>query len=518
MADGGQVVKLPKRISVPDAHAIAGKLAADPDVLYAEPDRLLFPTAVPNDPKFSQQWNYQNASAEIGGINLPSAWDVMTGLPSVVVAVIDTGVLNHADLAGRIVAGYDFISDSGKANDGDGRDPDPTDSGNWVTEVEASTGQFAGCDVAESSWHGTHVAGTIGAASNNGIGVAGVAWGTRILPVRVLGKCGGYISDIADGMRWAAGLGVFGVPANGNPAKVLNVSLGGDGPCSITEQNAINDAVSAGAVVVVAAGNENQPAANVSPANCGNVVVVAATDRLGARASYTNFGPIVDISAPGGDTDYGGGSILSTGDGGTTIPRHDNIYAQNEGTSMAVPHVSGVLSLMFSVNPTLSPYSAEQILKSTARVFPAGTAWDCTVSDCGAGVVDAAAAVNAAKSSAPTSMPGQVAGSASGSLSALNLRATITPRVEDSNKYVNLYIGARVGNQWFLRSGSDWVPWLGGALPVFHSMLANGSFNFVIGQNVNVSGLVGTEIYVGYGLNDTDLLDNQKYGLIHTIR
>lgn len=518
MTDGGQVIKLPKRMSLPDAHKIAEKLAADPDVLYAEPDKLLFPSTLPNDPRFSQQWGYQNTSTEIGGINLPNAWDVMTGLPSVVVAVIDTGVLNHADLAGRIVPGYDFISDSGRANDGNGRDPDPTDSGNWISATEASMGQFAGCEVTESSWHGTHVAGTIGAASNNGVGVAGVGWGTKILPVRALGKCGGYTSDIADGMRWAAGLAVFGVLNNANPAKVLNVSLGGDGPCSITEQNAINDAVFAGAVVVVAAGNENQLAANISPANCSNVVVVAATDRLGSRASYTNFGSIVDISAPGGDMDYGGGSILSTGDGGTTTPRHDNIYLQSQGTSMAVPHVSGVLSLMFSVNPTLTPYTAEQLLKSTARVFPTGTAWDCTVSNCGAGIVDAAAAVNGAKQSAPTLASGQMAGASSGSLYGLNLQATITPRAEDFNKNVNLYIGARVGSQWFLRSGADWVPWVGGALPVFYAMPANGSFNFVVGQNVNVSGLVGAEIYVGYGLNDADLLENHKYTLIYTIR
>src|SRR5205823_4685517 len=197
---------------------------------------------VPNDTMYGQQWHYFEAR---GGINLPPAWDVTTGSASLTVAVVDSGVVPHADLAGRLVPGYDFISDASMSNDGDGRDADARDPGDY------------GCNGAASSWHGTHVAGTIGAASNNGAGVAGINWSSKILPVRVMGKCGGYTSDIVDGMRWAAGIAVIGVPANANPARVINLSLGSDGACSSAFQSAVNDVIARGTVVVAAAGNSN---------------------------------------------------------------------------------------------------------------------------------------------------------------------------------------------------------------------------------------------------------------------
>lgn len=515
VSDYGQIVKLPKKMVLSDAVEVTRKLSASPDVLYAEPDKMLFPSVIPNDSEYSRQWNLHSSVTDIGGINLPGAWDVTTGTLSVVVAVIDSGVLAHTDLIGRLLPGYDFVSDISKANDGDGRDSDPTDPGDWVTAEEAGAGPFAGCSVSNSTWHGTHVAGTIGAVSNNGAGITGISWGGRILPVRGMGKCGGYVSDITDGMRWAAGLPVTGVPNNANPARILNLSLGGDGPCSITEQLAIDAVVSAGAIVVVAAGNESQNATNVSPANCNNVVVVAATDSFGSRASFTNYGSLVDVSAPGGDMNYGGGGILSTGDSGTAAPSHDNLYQLKQGTSMAVPHVSGVLSLMFSVNPMLTPSTAKQVLRSTARVFPKNTSWDCTTSHCGAGIIDAAAAVNA---SFANNIPVQVNALASGDNSSRTLKATIQPSAEDLNKMIRLYIGAKVGNQWYLHANGSWIPWAGGALPVFNTLLAtNGVMDLLVAQNVNVSGLIGTEIYVGYGVNDADLLDHRKYGLVYTI-
>jgi serine protease len=221
MSGDAHVLKLPARMPEAEVSAMARKLMALPEVEYAEPDRILQPGFWPNDPQFTNQWGYSPPF----GINAPAAWDITTGSSGLVVAVIDTGILGtHPDIAGRTVPGYDFISDVWKANDGDGRDPDPSDPGDWVAAFECGLAQPLPED---SSWHGTHVAGTIGAASNNSVGVSGVNWNSLILPVRVLGKCGGVESDIADAIWWAAGASVPGVPANANPARVLNLSLGG---------------------------------------------------------------------------------------------------------------------------------------------------------------------------------------------------------------------------------------------------------------------------------------------------
>lgn len=301
MSTSADVLRTRGRIPLAKARAIAAAIAEDPDVLYAEPDRIMRAMAVPDDPLYVDQWHYHDpGDAGDYGANLPGAWDITQGAASVVVAVIDTGSLPHAELAGHYLAGYDFISEDSvgvynTANDGDGRDPDPSDPGDWITAAENASGFFSGCaqdpvNGDDSSWHGTHVAGTIGAESDNGSGVAGIIWNSTILPVRVLGKCGGYFSDIIDGMRWAAGLTVAGVPANTTPAKVLNLSLGGSGTCSTPEQDAIDEIVAAGAVVVVAAGNESRDARDASPGNCDGVITVAATGRFGSIASYSNFG------------------------------------------------------------------------------------------------------------------------------------------------------------------------------------------------------------------------------------
>jgi serine protease len=387
MSGDAHVLQLPERLPLEQVRFLAQQLANLPEVEYAEADQIMTHTLVPNDPQYTNQWHY----FESWGINLPAAWDITTGSSSIVVAVIDTGITNHADLSGRTVPGYDFISTVAVANDGNGRDSNPSDPGDWIAANEC----FPGSSAQNSSWHGTHTAGTIGAASNNGLGVTGVNWNSKILPVRVLGKCGGSISDIADAMRWSAGLTVAGVPANSNPARVLNLSLGGGGACSATYQNAINNVTAAGAVVVVSAGNSNADASGFQPANCNGVITTAATNRSGSRSFYSNFGSTVEISAPGGETNVtSSNGVLSTLNTGTTVPAADS-YVYYQGTSMAAPHVSGVVSLMISRNPSLTPSQVLSILQSTAKAFPGGSS--CNTSICGSGIVDAGAAVSAAQ-------------------------------------------------------------------------------------------------------------------------
>jgi serine protease len=380
-ANGAQIMRLDSKLEKAEMAQLVKDLAADPNVEYAEEDRMMQPLLTPNDPSYSVQWHYYETT---GGLNLPTAWDRSTGT-GVIVAVIDTGYRPHADLAANIVGGYDMISDTFVSRDGNGRDSSALDPGDWTT------GGDCGANAASnSSWHGTHVAGTIAARTNNSVGVAGVAYNARVLPVRVLGRCGGYTSDIADGIVWASGGAVSGVPTNPNPAKVASLSLGGQGACDTTTQNAVNTARSRGTVVIVAAGNSNANASGFSPSNCTGVITVAATNRSGGRAYYSNFGSIVDVAAPGGDTRTSSANgVASTLNNGTTTPGSD-AYAYYQGTSMATPHVSGVAALMFAVKPTLTPAQVESILKSTTRAFPA------TCSQCGTGIVNAAAAVAAA--------------------------------------------------------------------------------------------------------------------------
>ncbi|WP_158078542.1 S8 family peptidase, partial [Microbulbifer mangrovi] len=326
LATGAQLMKLEKRASKAELDAIVARLQQDPQVDYAEPDRLMQPMATPNDTNYSQQWHYFEST---GGLNLPTAWDITQG-EGVVVGVIDTGYRPHADLNANILPGYDMISDTTVAQDGNGRDSDASDPGDWSPAGACGSGQPA----RNSSWHGTHVAGTIAAVTNNGTGVAGVAYKAKVVPIRVLGRCGGYTSDIADGIIWGAGGNVSGVPSNPNPAQVLNLSLGGGGSCDNTTQNAINTARSLGTTVVVAAGNSNANAANYSPASCSGVVTVASTNRAGSRAYYSNYGSVVDVAAPGGETSTNSNGVLSTLNSGTQGPGSDN-YAFYQGTSMA---------------------------------------------------------------------------------------------------------------------------------------------------------------------------------------
>ena len=395
MSGDAYVLALPARMPLAEVQAIADSLSALPEVEYAEPDAIMVPMLTPNDPQYPNQWHYSAPGAGHYGINAPAAWDFTTGSPSVVVAVIDTGITNHADLSNRTVPGYDFIADAWTANDGDGRDSDPSDPGDWTTADVC----YSGWKAQSSSWHGTHTAGTIGAASNNGVGVAGVNWASKILPVRVLGRCGGYISDIADGMRWAAGLAVSGVPANTNPAKVLNLSLGGYGACDATYQGAVNAITAAGTTVVVSAGNSNADAINYRPGNCTGVITVAATDRYGERAYYSNYGSIIEVSAPGGETDVSStNGVLSTLNTGTQGPGTD-AYVYYQGTSMAAPHVAGIASLLYSRKPSLTPAEVLTILQNNVTGFPGGS---CNTSICGRGIVNAGAAVATLGNPVPT--------------------------------------------------------------------------------------------------------------------
>ncbi len=378
---GPAVIQASRALDRAEAELLMRQLAADPNVEYVEVDQLMKAVWTPNDARLSEQWAFGTTSA---GIKIRTAWDQSRG-NGAVVAILDTGITNHPDLNANVLPGYDFISDAAMARDGGGRDNNPNDEGDWYAANECGSGVPA----SSSSWHGTHVAGTVAAVTNNSTGVAGTAPGARIVPVRVLGKCGGYTSDIADAIIWASGGTVSGVPANANPAEVINMSLGGGGSCSTTYQNAINGAVARGTTVVVAAGNS---AANVStsvPANCSNVVAVAATTSAGAKASYSNYGALIDIAAPGS-------SILSTLNTGTTVPASAS-YASYNGTSMAAPHVAGVVALMQAVASTvLTPAQVESTLKSTAATLPGSCSGGC-----GAGLLDAAAAVTAAAGGTP---------------------------------------------------------------------------------------------------------------------
>jgi hypothetical protein len=363
---------------------MAERLQDDPAVQYADPvGRRFAKLLVPNDPFFSEQWALTDP---VGGINIQSAWDLQLAQPvvSTTIAVVDTGILPHADLANRILPGYDFISDPGSARDGDGRDPNPRDEGDWVTE-----GDCGGLPAHPSSWHGTFVSGIMAADINNGIGVAGIDLYAHLVPVRVLGECGGTDEDVFEGMLWASGVQIAGVPPNPFPAKVINMSLGGAGTCPNAVQDAIDDALAQGSVVVVAAGNESSDATNFAPAGCSGVITVAASNRRGDLAFYSNFGRRIDISAPGGDFDDNG--VVSLSNDGQTVPGAD-AYARAIGTSAAAPQVSGVVSMMLARDPTLTPGRVLAILQGTARDFP-DTSVCRNGNACGAGLLDAGLAM-----------------------------------------------------------------------------------------------------------------------------
>jgi serine protease len=330
---------------VDETRALAAALAADPAVEYAEPDyvrgRASAPSR-PNDPMFQYQW-------ALPMVRAPQAWSRTTGSSTITVAIVDSGSLPHEDVKTRWVAGWDFITDPVNAADGDGRDPDPTDTGD---PTEASSAQ-----------HGMHVAGIIGASSNNTLGVTGVDWACQLQPVRVLGvqHGTGVDSDIGDAIRWAAGLHVDGVPDNATPAQVINLSFGGPG-LSKTMQLAVDDALQAGAVVIAAAGNTSQDAAGGSPSGLRGVIAVGAVDSSGQLAPYSNYGGAVALMAPGGvlTADANGASqgIIST--------LGSNQYVYYAGTSQATAFVSAAVALLKAQSPKLTPADVRRILVDSA--------------------------------------------------------------------------------------------------------------------------------------------------------
>jgi len=424
---------------------LVARLQADPDVEYAEVDERMHITAVPNDPRYADnqpvitpaagQWYLRPPTgALVSAIDAQTAWNTTKGSPAIVVAVLDTGVrADHPDLAGKLLPGYDFVSadDDGSftsANDGNGRDADPSDPGDWVTSAESqqSGGPLQGCQTQDSSWHGTQTAALIGAATDNGTGMASVGWNVRIVPVRVLGKCGGFQSDVIAGMYWAAGINIpsafgTGPTTNPYPAKVLNMSLGSaTTTCSNSYQDAVNAVNAAGASVVVSAGNDAGLAVG-QPANCAGAIGVGGLRHIGTKVGFSDVGPQIGISAPGGNCVTLTGTcqypILTATNAGVMTPA-GNTYTDgganfSVGTSFSAPLVSGTLGLMLSVNSNLEPAQLRVGVMRTSRAFPAAGAAPgipvchapdsnaqdecyCTTATCGAGMLDVANAVGAA--------------------------------------------------------------------------------------------------------------------------
>lgn len=416
--------------------ALAARLAANPEVEWAVPVRRKTISAVtPNDPYFADgqtsitpaagQWYLRAPDATlVSAINAVGAWGITEGAASITVAVLDTGVrFDHPDFvksggSSKLWLGYDFVSRSTASNDGGGRDADASDPGDWSVSTDS-------CGAEPSSWHGTQVAGLIGAASDNGIGMASVGRNVMVLPVRVLGKCGGFDDDIIAGMRWAAGLSSDPVP-NPNPARVINLSLGSSGACSTSYRDAVAELTAAGVAVVVAAGNDAGRAVN-EPANCPGAIAVSGVRHAGSKVGYSNLGPEVALAAPAGNcvTLTAGACVyplLTTVNAGRTAPGI-NTYSDGRdatlGTSFASPLVAGTVALMLSVDPRLTPAQIKTTLQATARVFPSTGAQEpgtvacaapgsvdqiecyCTTSTCGAGLLDAGAAVAKVLSAVP---------------------------------------------------------------------------------------------------------------------
>ena len=420
LATGSELVRSSRRLTASEANALMQQIAADPAVAHVEPDLMMHAvrdiaapkasvtpqTFTPDDPYYAQyQWHFSNAT---GGANINNAWDLADG-SGITVAVIDTGITQHEDIDMSLAdAGYDFISDAFvSGRDTDDRVPGGWDQGDWTTtEPYLSECTDANNPPEDSSWHGTHVSGTVAELTNNGVGMAGVAHHAKVLPVRVLGHCGGYNSDIADAIVWASGGHVDGVPDNQHPAQVINMSLGGGGSCSadsVTAQ-AITGAISRGTTVVVAAGNSNTDVSQFTPASCPGVIAVASNGITGKRAFYSNYGSGITISSPGGGvypndgssgTPTNDGFVWSAINAGTTVPA-DATYGGMAGTSQASPHVAGTVALILSATKeagldTPTPDAIKALLTSTARPFPAAP--DRPV---GAGIVNAYAAVNKA--------------------------------------------------------------------------------------------------------------------------
>ncbi|MGC4027975.1 MAG: S8 family serine peptidase [Steroidobacteraceae bacterium] len=447
LGGGMSLLRLDRPAAATELKATLNALRADPRVQLAEPDRRVHAHAyTPNDPLYSQQWYLKDG--EISAIRADSAWDIThagdtPATSPVVVAVIDTGVrFDHPDLAraadgGKLLPGYDFVSSDSwnggqvyaTANDNDGWDDDPSDPGDFISEEDLASGPFAGKGCGRdgsdtkpvpSSWHGTRVAGLIAANTDNAQGIAGTGFNLRVLPVRALGKCGGYDSDVIAAMYWAAGLAIpaplllVPPPVNQHPAQIINMSLGSTGSCSPQYAEAIRTLSQHGVLVVISAGNEGK--AVDSPANCAGVVAVAGLRHSGTKVGYSNLGPEITLAAPAGNCVNLAGDCLyelttttNSGARGPTGYSFTTPQSPNIGTSFSAPLVAATAGMMKAVNPALTPAALTARLRATARPFPTGfpgvsacpasnpdDECICSTSVCGAGMLDAAAAVGEA--------------------------------------------------------------------------------------------------------------------------
>jgi len=363
LSNNSAVYQAPESLTDAELSTLVADLNSNENIEFAELDLVLHTNFVPNDSRYADQWHLQES---VAGLQMESVWDTYTG-EGVVVAVIDSGIITHSDLHANILPGYDMISSSTHSFDGNGREANPLDEGDHN-------------DMTEEVFHGTHIAGTIAAIANNGQGTTGIAFDAKVVPIRAVGAKGGFLSDIADSIIWAAGGSVPGTNLNANPAQVINLSIGGKGSCGQTIQSAINTAVALGSTVVVSAGNDQTDVSEVVPASCQNVITVGAVNRYGAKAYYSNYGPGISLSAAGGETIsvYGDGILSSWRDGAS---------AYYEGTSMAAPQVAAVAALLYQAKPSITPAEVAEVLTSTTKPFSG------TCHQCGHGIIDPAAAL-----------------------------------------------------------------------------------------------------------------------------
>ena len=390
------VIDFEQPMTFAEAAPIAAAVEARPDVIAVGPNRRVYPLTsptIPNDPLFGQQWDmWDGAGANDFGTRAAQLWSTTRGSSDVVVGIIDTGRTDHPDLVGTTVPGFDFISDATAARDGNQWDFDPSDEGDWCPE-----------DNTRSTWHGTHVHGTVNAVQDNGIGVSGLAPAVKVQHLRVLGECGGEGADILAAVIWGSGgdLGSWfssypgaNPGVNPTPASVLNLSLGGADACDPVSQQVFDEARARGTTVVVAAGNEATSASTSWPGNCARVITVASSTRAGSLSYFSNFGTSpgqVALTAPGSD-------IVSTINLGTTSPTSAS-YGLLSGTSMAAPHVAASAAILYSLGMT-RPDDVLAELRKAVRPFPSGSGCDAT--RCGAGFLDSSALAAAA----PVTVPG----------------------------------------------------------------------------------------------------------------
>lgn len=438
--NGRQISALMQVITGPSdipSAALAEQLARDPSVEYAVVDERRHALNLPDDPLFlanskpfpaiqNGQWYLRAADGvALSAINAEGAWDITQGNPALVVAVLDTGVvINHPDLTRKLLTGYSFFSTEGQL--GHGWIPDASDPGDFTQDQECAPDTSA----EPSSWHGTQTASLIGADTNNGQGMASVGRNVMLLPVRVLGPCGGHDSDIIAASLWAAGLSARPT-TNPHPAKILNLSLGGSGACGAAYSDAMQQLTQAGVVVVAAAGNDAGLAVN-APANCPGVIAVSGVRHVGTKVGYSNVGPEVALTAPAGNCVNIHGrclypiiTALNTGQTQPILSAEGHSYTNSLnpglGTSFAAPLVAGTAALMLSINPKLTPAEIKTLLQQHARPFPLRSAQAteplcqapsdteqnecyCTATTCGAGLLDAQRAVAAAAALAAPSL------------------------------------------------------------------------------------------------------------------